>query len=532
MEMKNFLKFGITTFILTCSLNAVTLDTDTTALQKLRDVCGTYFGATVPLGSLTTITDAQINAKLSATDFNSITDLLANAATFYANTTYLPEITIFQTKTQTLKTAATQVNPEVTAIGTMNMVDLTTRIGTITTSTDTQIINAITSRIGVLFTNRASNQNKPYYTDLINMLKAAQAKFTIDTTYAGKILSAALESVGFETDKIAALMSIFSDTTYTNYVNTANLGGLAYSTLTTVCTLDQLPGKSIDELNQLFPMLQAAETFLGGAAKKNDVSNLRKNCQIQLQSKNLIANATPDAINQFITQVISNSEFNSIDFSTIIYNAIISLYSAKVTPDLIKLMPLAKIDLTTLTSIQSPALINSIDNLLTNAKDKAFLSGDANTIDSQTTPSQKNAIFNLFLNIKILSSLVPAGFPAKLNGLNALAGTAFPGAISPITQRVFASSVLSVAMGGAISNTDATLKALLTSAETNKLISATDKAYIIQSTPPAVTTAAKTTAKAATKKATKAAPKTTTSKATSKAPKTTAKTTAKAPARR
>lgn len=218
--MCKFFRLIVIVWFISNTVSVAMATTDTDALQKLRDVCGTYFGATTPLSALSGITNAQVSAKLSATDINNITGLLASAATYFQGTAYQSEITSFSNQIQTLQTQASQVTADVTAIANLNVTDLTTKIGTLTATTDPSILTAVVTRLGKLFAERTSsaNQTKDYYTNIIALCKAAQAKFTTDLSYSFKALTAAIEEVGFETDKITALKNIFSDALYLSYV--------------------------------------------------------------------------------------------------------------------------------------------------------------------------------------------------------------------------------------------------------------------------------------------------------------------------
>lgn len=309
--MKKLLKFGLAALIFFSSLNAAStpLPADVTAIQKLRAVCGTYFGATLPtkdltassitddqiktkltaapadfattgqitmllnnaltfFSGITTYTDEisafqgritaqsgqshadtmmttlrnkfgsyfgtatpatlaaipndQITAKLTATDFaTTITSGLTSAQTTFANyPTYLSEVTTFQAQIKALQDAyanSQSIASDVNAIATMSVADLSTKIGTLTTTTDVQILTAVVNRIKILFSDRATNATKDSLTSLISMLKTAQAKFTTDTSYTGMALIAALEETEFETDKIGTLNTVLSNADYLSF---------------------------------------------------------------------------------------------------------------------------------------------------------------------------------------------------------------------------------------------------------------------------------------------------------------------------
>lgn len=185
-KMATFFKSSLSTIVLASLLTtAIALDTDDTITQGIRDVCGKYFGATVPLSNLSAITTNQISSKLSATDFSSITTLLDNAATFFAGTAYSNEITGFQSTIQATKDAITAANAA-----------LDTAFSAITSLTKAQMLAATFDAASALNSATQLNASAKYgnnaqiatQANLINLAKNIQdLRTALKATNAGTI---------------------------------------------------------------------------------------------------------------------------------------------------------------------------------------------------------------------------------------------------------------------------------------------------------------------------------------------------------
>lgn len=320
---------------------------------------------------------------------------------------------------------------------------------------------------------------------------------------------------------------------------TTSIDQLVLQKIQTLCPSDQLQTKTLEELGQLSQFLRTAETFLDGATQKSDVSVLRKKCDLQLTTKNVLSNINGDTIADFTVKAVSNQDYNDPAFGSI-FQTVYQICSNKLLGDLTALLQQKPITLTSLTTSQNPNTLMAILGMLNATKGKNFLNFGGNITvgtqsfnpgDENSPNSAKNAISNLIVNTNILIALAETSNPAKLSDLKTLADSVnsivSTNAISDVTKIIYATAVMSAAKAATVASTDSNLNALLTSATTNKLLSdALKKTVLAQLTAGGTVTGTTTAAKGG---ATTARGRTTTAKTTgsttAKGGTTTAKTT-------